>query len=346
MKISPDIISKLHEIDCESLAKTLGLSVKGHRASCFMHVDRNPSLSFKGNYWKCFSCDKGGDAIAFIQERFSLSFSEACVYLCQHYNIPINTSSNNVRKKAFITQPNKTFFPAADTVVGFDSEIAQAIIDWTDLEPKGELFLFKQRMLSPEIVKCLNIKSISSSKVLQEKLETSFGKERLINSKILDEKTGKLTINIPSLIIPYYDSNYKIVALQTRYLGTSEYVPRFKLLCNSKAKTYNVPVLADIPIGSKLFIAEGITDCLSLLSLGKNAVAIQSATCISLKDLEKMSKYELYMIPDRDIAGDKAFVKLYRYFLRCEKILKRIDLPDEYKDFSEYYLALKKDENK
>ena len=48
MKISPDIISKLHEIDCESLAKTLGLSVKGHRASCFMHVDRNPSLSFKG----------------------------------------------------------------------------------------------------------------------------------------------------------------------------------------------------------------------------------------------------------------------------------------------------------
>ena len=37
-----------------------------------------------------FSCDIGGDAITFIQEKFSVSFVEACRILTDEYGIHIS----------------------------------------------------------------------------------------------------------------------------------------------------------------------------------------------------------------------------------------------------------------
>lgn len=90
MKISDEILHKLHELDCEDVAKRFGIDVKRHKAHCFNHDDRIASLGFRGNHWKCFSCGIGGDAITFIQEKFSVSFVEACRILTDEYGIPIS----------------------------------------------------------------------------------------------------------------------------------------------------------------------------------------------------------------------------------------------------------------
>ena len=46
---------------------------------CPFHEDRTPSLSVKAaeNYWHCFSCDRGGDAIAFVKEHLGVDFQQA-----------------------------------------------------------------------------------------------------------------------------------------------------------------------------------------------------------------------------------------------------------------------------
>ena len=72
--ISPETIKKLHELNCEDVARRLGLEVNMHQAHCFMHQDKRPSLAFKNNLWKCFACDKGGDAISLVEEKCNLSF--------------------------------------------------------------------------------------------------------------------------------------------------------------------------------------------------------------------------------------------------------------------------------
>lgn len=54
--------------------------------------------------------------------------------------------------------------------------------------------------------------------------------------------------------------------------------PRFQFISSQKTRLFNLPVLNTMKFGEDLYISEGITDCLALLSAGKKAVAIPSAT--------------------------------------------------------------------
>ena len=139
------------------------------------------------------------------------------------------------------------------------------------------------------------------------------------------------------MVIPYYDMNNNVIALQTRYLGKNKSIPRFKLICNSSKKLYNTSILSELRKGDRLFIMEGITDCLAMLSSGNNAIAIQSATSIPEMELDKLSGLSLFMVPDTDDAGQKAFRRLYQIFLRYGQQLTRVDIPHNVKDYSAYY---------
>lgn len=341
MFIPDDIVEKLHNLDCEIVAKDFDIQVSNHKAHCFMHDDRNPSLAFKRNHWKCFSCGEGGDAISLIARLHDCSFTEACTLLCDSQNIPLpdNVSPKKVLnlKKQKKRIRSYTAFKEEDKDI-FDIEVATAIVNFLDLGIQAKHFLFNERKLSPEIIKKMSIKSVESENELKTMLLSNFDNQRLIKAKVLSGESSKLVIDIPSMVIPYYGSNHEIIALQTRYLGKSDYIPRFKMLCNSKKKLYNMSILNEMQENDPLFVMEGITDCLAMLSAGRNAVAIQSATNIPDMKLDKLSDKMLFMVPDSDKAGNNAFDRLYEIFLRHGSFLTRVTLPEEVKDFSEYYM--------
>ena len=52
----------------EKVAKDLGIGVGCHKALCPFHDDRHPSLRFKGNRFKCFSCGESGDVIDLVMK--------------------------------------------------------------------------------------------------------------------------------------------------------------------------------------------------------------------------------------------------------------------------------------
>lgn len=87
---SENVLSRLKALSCEDVAQKLNISVKRHRALCFMHEDHHPSLAFLGanrNSWYCFVCNKGGNAIDLVKESEDCGFVEACSWLCKEYNI-------------------------------------------------------------------------------------------------------------------------------------------------------------------------------------------------------------------------------------------------------------------
>lgn len=345
MKIPKTIIEQLHKLNCEEVAKRFGLEVDNHKTRCFKHKDRIPSLSFTGNFWKCFSCGSSGDAIKFIQERFSVTFVEACKILANEYGIYIQEDTNkHINLKISISHLiNKK---SNNTQVCFDKEIAEYIINNTTLTQSGISFLQEQRKIKNEVINSSKIHSIESTNELQKKLQAKFEKQRLIEAKVLSSNGNHLTINPPSLIIPYYDENENLISLQTRYLGKDNpnyHIPRFKRICNSSSRLYNLSILKTIGNGEQVFITEGITDCLAMLSLGYRAIALPSATSFNIEDLEKLKTYDLYMIADNDNAGNKAFIELRSLMLRYGCEIKDIKLPNNVKDFSEYYLLLNKD---
>ena len=55
-----------------------GRHIERHnKALCVFHNDTHPSMSFKGEIFKCFACDKGGDVFKFMEYYMGLKGIEA-----------------------------------------------------------------------------------------------------------------------------------------------------------------------------------------------------------------------------------------------------------------------------
>lgn len=342
-RIPQKTISLLCELSCETVAERLGIDVQRHKSLCFMHEDHHPSLSFFGKNrerWNCFVCNKGGSTIDLVTEYSELNFVEACQWLCQIFGIPIDNSSpvkNNIK-----VIRTKKRVKLEETEKSFSIDVAQWILDNNLLTKKGEEFLFGERFLNTEVIKQLKIVSIDDSKLLVEKMAKVFDSKTLQNSGFITVTNGKSYFRLftPCLIFPYYDIRSNLVGIQSRYLGINEDAPRFQFISAQKTRLYNLPVLNTIKFGEDLYISEGITDCLALLSVGKKAVAIPSATILPQFDLIKLKTYKLHMYPDQDNAGRQAYVNLRKFFINHYATFKAEQLPEGVKDYSEYYITM------
>lgn len=83
-----------------------------------------------------------------------------------------------------------------------------------------------------------------------------------------------------------------------------------------------------------------MTDCIAMLSSGRNAIAIPSATNLPLSMCRILAKYSLKMFPDNDEPGLKAFRTLSYCIAREGGHISRLELPAGFKDFGEYYKSI------
>jgi len=144
---------------------------------------------------------------------------------------------------------------------------------------------------------------------------------------------------VPWLQTPYYDREGRLIGVQNRNLIKGA-LPRFRFPQGAVTSIYNLPVLNRLKAGDELYIAEGCSDCWSLLSAGHKAIAIPSATLLTRKDVEQLLSLSLrltlsfHMFPDNDVPGERLFLQLREVL----PTLVRHQLPPDCKDFSEYYL--------
>lgn len=300
-------IQRLCELPVESVAERLGMVVKGHKALCPFHQDSHPSLTFNvvRNRFCCFVCGTKGNTIDLVQKSLNCSFPQACNWLKN------GTTQLEELKPAVKT----TVKPARQATCNM-AEL-EYIISNPLLTGMAKEFLFNERKLNPAVVKWLGISSIS-------------------------RPIGPFT-NAPALLIPYRDTEGKLLTVQSRYLGQpcNMQVPRFRFPKGCKCHIYNQPVLNMLKEGEPLFISEGVTDCMALLSAGHKAIAIPSATLLNEQDLQvlrdaekRLGRLNLHIYPDQDMPGEKLFLNLRKEFPQ----IIRHQLPAGCKDFSEYYL--------
>ena len=65
-----------------------------------------------------------------------------------------------------------------------------------------------------------------------------------------------------------YDVDNNLLTVQARYLGDKD-LPRFQFPKGSTCQVFNLPVLETLESGDELWITEGVSDCLAMLSAGK-----------------------------------------------------------------------------
>lgn len=349
MLIPQDVIDRLQELNIEKVATKLGIDVKRHKALCFMHNDHTPSIAFSKtkNMYKCWVCGVGGGPIKLVQDKEGWNFQEACVWLAKEFDIIL--PEHKAVKKPVKKVVRRTCLSKKEGETGsFDIEVVNWLIETAGLSEMANSFLFKQRRFNKNVIQSLNIKSVTDSKKAVAALESRFGKERCLRSGLVREGNYGVYFYFytPCLLFPYYEQNGRLAGVQSRYLGENKKAPRFQFLSSQKTRLFNLPILNTLKRGDSLYITEGITDCLAMLSTGLNAVAIPSATIQPLEDLILLKNYELHMYPDQDEAGRRAFMEIRRFFVQHYTTVKEEQLPEGAKDYCDYYISTRETDGK
>ena len=315
-------LQRLRDLPIEGVAERLGLRVSRHKCLCPFHDDHKPSLSFSvsRNTFRCWSCGESGGTIDLALKLLPLGgggkgghFLEACRWLANEHNVILT------EYKPSETKPSKPF----------DASRYSRYFEHPFLNAEARQFLFSERKLDERVVRWCRLTSWR-------------------------DRQG-----IPWLQIPYYNKEGKLVGVQNRNLSPPSSPPRgsdqkpplgevwrgprsprFMFPRGSECGIYNLPVLGLLKPGEPLYIAEGCSDCWSLLSAGHKAIAIPSATLLTrevvdqLLTLNSKLSTEYHMYPDRDTPGE-------RLFLQLKEILPGLEhhqLPPDCKDYSDLYL--------
>ena len=297
-------LDEIRATPIEEVAENLGIGIVRHMALCPFHNDKHPSLHFdlKKNRYKCFACGASGNVIDLVMRYNNMEFKEAINWIG---NKEVNTAKDNAYEKKESREE------------AVDIEYLEVLMKNVCINEDAARFLFDERRIDSRVVEWCGLTSISSDTPCW--------------------RWGKAFYDAPSLLIPYRDVDGKLLTVQGRYLG-KEKKPRFKFPHGSQAGMYNKQVIATLKKGDELWITEGPSDCWAMMSAGRKAVAIPSATSLTAGDLRLLGDglqkgVSLHMAPDNDRPGMELFKTLKRHFPDLQGHV----LPDGVKDFGEMW---------
>lgn len=307
--MTQDELQKLRDLPIEGVTERLGIKVRHGRFLCPVHPDHTPSASVSKSRtsWKCWSCGAGGNAIDLTMHVLNKSFREACEWLGGP-SIQEEVKRIKDKRKMEVSIPDSS----SPIPISFDASRYERFFAHPFLSAKAQSFLYKERKLDPRVVRWCRLSS-------------------------WEDKEG-----VNWLQIPFFDMEGHLTGIQNRNLDYTPDcgLPRFRFPYGSHCGIFNLPVLNRLQTGDELWIAEGSSDCLSLLSDHKRSIAIGSATLLHPRDKEMLSdlndrlSIQWKMAPDQDIPGHRLFEQLKEILPNLEHVA----LPQGCKDYSDYYL--------
>lgn len=283
------------------------------------HDDHHPSFGVKvrTNRFCCFSCGWHGDNITLVSTVLHCTYTEAVDWL-------LGTTTTAPATTAARCQP----VPAD----GKDDE-------WLDLE-------HLRNLVSPrEYYKCLS--PWARDFLRQRRIEPNLIDAKAIVSidrRVAISRTKRIgsggkpytpTFPAPALLLPYRDHNGVIINIQARVHQPAPGQRRFHFPPGSHTSLWNPRDALILPDGADLWLCEGVSDALALITSGRPALAIASATCLTTSAAsfiaQQGTRLHLHIYPDNDGPGEA----LYQRLLPSCPTLRRHQLPLCYKDFGE-----------
>ena len=337
-------LQKLRELPIEGVAERLGLQVTRHLCLCPFHDDHHASLSFsvRRNTYRCFVCGASGGTIDLAMRVLNLGFKDACQWLNNESASPAPHALRPFRRDSIAATQ------------AFDASRYERFFAHPRLSEAARRFLFEERRLDPRVVSWCRLNSWRDRQGIdwlqipyydKEGRLTGFQNRNLTPRDLTPNPSprgeGLTSPQPPKLSTLNYQlsTDSKLSTLNSQLSTT----PRFRFPRGADCGIYNLPVLNRLRPGDALWITEGCSDCWAMLSSGRKAIAIPSATLLKPKDVEQLStincqlSIEYHMFPDRDEPGE-------RLFLQLREVLPNLvhhQLPVGCKDYSDYYLQVK-----
>ncbi|AAB96131.1 DNA primase [Mycoplasmoides pneumoniae] len=326
-------------------------------ALCPFHADQNPSMtvSVAKNIFKCFSCQVGGDGIAFIQKIDQVDWKTALNKALSILNLDSQYAVNFYLKE--VDPKLKRYW-----------DLHSALVDYYQtrlkLEPKeqGLTYLTETRKLSPQVIErfqlglaftledqyflpsLLNYPWISPA---IEKAELCFATEKFPEALgFFNQQTHYATFK-SRIMIPIHDLKGNPVGFSGRALQKTEKIKyknsaehqwfkKSELLFNFHRIDKNT---------LKLYLVEGYFDVFALTSAGIGDVVGLMGLALSESHIiafqQQLKALETVVLAlDNDTAGHDATFKLLQELNAHGIIVEVVDWNQAaYKDWDELFLA-------
>ncbi|MCQ2515897.1 MAG: DNA primase [Saccharofermentans sp.] len=313
---------------------------------CPFHSEKTPSfsISIPKNIYKCFGCQKSGNAIGFIMELEKLSFPEAVKYLGDQYGVEVEWGDDDSQSaKDLKSKKDRVRSILSDAAVFYykalNSECGKPARDYAAKRGLTKETLVKFGIgYAPDGFDNL-VKHLRSKGYTDDELQNSGLFTVAKNGNLVDLFRGRF-------IVPIFDAFGKIIAFGGRNLGPElpKYVNSPDSLVYKKQEHLYGLNFAKKAKSKQLIIVEGYMDAIAMHQAGiENAVAALG-TAFTDSQLRLASKYaeEIVFFFDSDQAGKNAAIRathmMLNYLRKVSGLKIRIKIaavpngkdPDEY----------------
>ena len=313
----------LMKADIESVVgRYVSLSRKGGNlwGLCPFHHEKTASFSVNPNkgIYKCFGCNKGGNAINFIMEIEHLNYPEAIRFLGSLYGVDVpdtrdGSNSDAAREKtkrvkALLNEAAKFYYKQLnDPDVGVPAQAyaKKRALDKQTLDHFGIGY-------SPDSWDALK-NYLAEKGYTEDEMEVSGIFKR-------SEKTGNLfDLFRGRLMFPIFDSFGNIIAFGGRSLGNE--MPKYinspdSLVYNKQNHLYALN-FAKKEQSKQLIVVEGYMDAIAMHKAGFRNTVAALGTSFTDSQLKLCARYceEVVFFFDADGAGQKAAIRAIKMML-------------------------------
>ncbi len=276
-------------------------------ARCPFHTEKSPSFSVnqKKQFYHCFGCGEGGDAIRFLEQYNHLTFVEAIEDLASFAGLDVPRE-----KTAYSPTHNKQTLTSIYTI------LEQAALFYVEqlrvsAEKNKAIDYLKTRGVTGETAKTFALGYAPSDK---NKLLTLFNQKQLLDAGLLintdsgqpyDPFRGRL-------IFPIRDKRKRVIGFGGRTLDDSQ--PKYRNspetpVFSKNQEVYGISELLEKNNKpEKIIVVEGYMDVIALAQFDINYAVATLGTATSRKHLDLLFRFssELVFCFDGDNAGRKA----------------------------------------
>lgn len=351
---SADSINRVREASVvDIVGSRLKLKRQGSKwvSNCPFHDEKSPSFTLDpvNNIWKCFGCQEGGDAIAFVMKKEAVEFLKAVEMIADEIGVTLEVVDDKYtaeERKAMKDEKTAMYDLNEWTCKYYEMEMDERIVEILEGRGVSKEEIKKWRIgYAPDSRRALtNMVMTQGQLPLAVKLD-------LVKEKIEPNGDAQYYDTFRNrIILPIMDEQSRVIgfgAYACAALGYSaEELKKWKYinsgvtpLFNKSEVLYGINHAKESIIKKKVAgIVEGYFDVISAHRADMTHVVASCGTALTAEHMKKLSKWSIEhcdLMQDNDNAGMKARMKSINLVLEHNMMPRVAMWPEEYKDIDD-----------
>ncbi len=311
-----------------------------YKAPCPFHNEKTPSfvVSPSIGIYKCFGCQKGGNAIQFLMDIDNLSFAESARILANRYGITLEETRTIEDQDSY--KEKQLHRESIQAAVDFASDYFQQQLHDSEEGTSIALPYFRERGFTIDTIKKWELgyspegwESFTSA-ALAKGYKIDFLKE----AGLIKERDNGSYYDLfrHRVIFPIHSVVGKVIGFGGRKMGSADNAPKYvnspetELYKKSEVLFGVFQAKNSIKKLDKVLLCEGYTDVITMHQNGvENAVA-SSGTALTPGQIKLIKRFtqNVTVIYDGDAAGIKASLRGIDLLLEEDLNVRVVLLPD------------------